>query len=564
MTYDFGTQTSPVAPGTTGVSESTLYSRPLGYGWASTVGLSSRDRSTADPLTRDFVFGSNNSFLVDVPNGTYDVTATIGDQDYSENNGSATVQGVALFTDLVTSAGQVVQRTARVAVTNGQLKVQFICGGGGCDYFVLDGLQIRSVGPTASAGGPYTGVVGTAVDLQGTASETGQTQFTYAWDFGDGTTGTGSNPSHVYRVTGSYVVTVEATDSDGLFGSATTTANIQYEGMPFTPSMVLNNFNGPTVPLNVSGETYPDQWVGWGPATISVNSSDAITGNSIQFNVTSGGLYAQFNPYDGIGRTFARDYSANPAAWQFNTYDRMSFWIKRPTSASPLETTGRGNANVGWYVKQITNAVYSSDEAGGNHYYNGLNLPNNGQWTHVILNMHPDHRRGDAGDVDPGNLPYPTATDGPDGGDDPPSTFNFFDTPTRFYIQENYQYPGIYLIDDIQFYQETATENDAQVYSLTSNYDPTMNEVIVTWEHHRDDLNINHEVRFSFSDIHQIGWAAATPAPNGILTPTGNAYNGMVYDTTALPLSGHSVVYIAIKPQNSNLFTQIAVPLDLP
>ena len=38
----------------------------------------------------------------------------------------------------------------------------------------------------------------------------------------------------------------------------------------------------------------------------------------------------------------------------------------------------------------------------------------------------------------------------------------------------------------------------------------------------------------------------------------------MVYDTTALPLAGHSVVYIAIKPQNSNLFSQIAVRLDLP
>ena len=547
------------------MSESTTYRIAQGYGWASTPGLSSRDRGTADPLTRDFVFGGNNAFLVDVPNGTYDVTATLGDPDYAHNDGSATVQGMALFTDLVTSAGQVVQRTARVAVTNGQLNVQFIWAGGGSDSFVLDGLQIESVGPTASAGGPYTGVVGTAVDLQATASETGQTQFTYAWDFGDGTTGTGSNPSHVYRVTGSYVVTVQATDSNGLFESATTTANIQYEGMPFTPSMVLNNFNGPTVPLNEGGETYPDQWVGWGPATISVNSSDAITGNSIQFNVTSGGLYAQFNPYDGIGRNFARDYSANPAAWQFNTYNRMSFWIKRPTSASPLLTTGQGNANVGWYVKQITNADYFSDETGGNHYYNSLNLPNNGQWTHVILNMHSDHRRGDSGYVDPGNLPYPTATDGPNGGDDPPSTFNFFDTLTRFYIEENYQYPGIYLIDDIQFYQETATENDAQVSSLTGNYNPGNNELIVTWSRPKPEGTINHEVRYSFSDIHQIGWNAATPAPNGIITPPSDgAYCGMVYDTTLLPLAGHSVVYIAIKPQNSNLFTQIAVPLDLP
>ena len=87
----------------------------------------------------------------------------------------------------------------------------------------------------------------------------------------------------------------------------------------------------------------------------------------------------------------------------------------------------------------------------------------------------------------------------------------------------------------------------------------------MTWERFKDDNTINHEVRYSFSDIHQIGWDAATPAPNGTITPPGwQGYNGMFYDTTALPLAGHSVVYIAIKPQNSNLFTQIAVRLDLP
>jgi hypothetical protein len=37
----------------------------------------------------------------------------------------------------------------------------------------------------------------------------------------------------------------------------------------------------------------------------------------------------------------------------------------------------------------------------------------------------------------------------------------------------------------------------------------------------------------------------------------------MVYDTTELPLSGQSVVYIAIKPQNATLFSQVVVPLTL-
>jgi len=72
------------------------------------------------------------------------------------------------------------------------------------------------------------------------------------------------------------------------------------------------------------------------------------------------------------------------------------------------------------------------------------------------------------------------------------------------------------------------------------------------------------EVRYSFTDIHASGWSSATATPNGVVAPPGSGgYNGMVYDSTALPLAGHSVVYIAIKPQNSTLFTQVAVPLNL-
>lgn len=303
---------------------------------------------------------------------------------------------------------------------------------------------------------------------------------------------------------------------------------------------------------------------GGGTANVSLNSSDSITGKCIQFDVTSGGLYAQFNPYNyalaagfpHVWRAFARDYSSNPVGWQFNTYNRMSFWIKQPTSAKPLYTDGEQNSNVGTYVKKVTNADTTSDEAGGDHYYHMLNLPNNGQWTHVILNMHPDHRRTDGGDVDPGYLPYPTT--------DTHGTYNYFDALTRFYIQDE-DATGTFLIDDIQFYQETAPENDAQVSSLTGTYDPGNNELIATWNRLKDENDTNHEVRYSFSDIHQIGWNAATPAPGGIITPPGwQGYNGMVYDTTALSLAGHSVVYIAIKPQNSDTFSQIAVRLDLP
>ncbi len=316
---------------------------------------------------------------------------------------------------------------------------------------------------------------------------------------------------------------------------------------------VLQDFDGTAVPVNVAGDTYPSEYGGAGAAQVSIDLNDAASGHSLRMDVTSGGLYAQFNPYDGSGRGFARDYSATPKAWSFNTYNRLSFWIKRPTTASPLITNGSHGTYVGTYVKQISNADPSSDETGGSHYYHSINLPNNGQWTQVILNMHPDHRRGDSGGIDPGYLPHPTGE----------PQYNYFDALTRFYIDDTASpTTGTYRIDDIQFYREPYAEDDAQVASLTGTYDPTRNEVIVTWNRSKDDNTVNDEVRYAFSDIHQLGWNAATPAPSGIITPPGwQGYSGMVYDTTALPLAGHLVVFIAIKPQNSDLFSQIAVPL---
>src|SRR5262249_44100060 len=125
-------------------------------------------------------------------------------------------------------------------------------------------------------------------------------------------------------------------------------------------------------------------------------------------------------------------------------------------------------------------------------------------------------------------------------------------------------YPANYLVDNFQFYKSAYAENDYQVYSLAATYVAASNRLIVTWERDKPEDTVAQEVRYSFQDIHQIGWAAATPAPGGLVAPPGpGGYNNMVYNTTALPLAGHQYVYIAIKPQNSNLFSEIKVPLNV-
>jgi len=73
--------------------------------------------------------------------------------------------------------------------------------------------------PTANPGGPYLGAVNTAISLDGSASsDPDGDPLTYAWNFGDGATGTGATPTHSYTAAGVYDACL--TVSDGSLDSA--------------------------------------------------------------------------------------------------------------------------------------------------------------------------------------------------------------------------------------------------------------------------------------------------------------------------------------------------------
>jgi len=81
--------------------------------------------------------------------------------------------------------------------------------------------------PIANAGGPYSAFVGAPVMFNGSgSSDPDGGALSYAWNFGDGTTGTGPTPSHAYAAAGSYAVTLRVTTSCGRFADATSTASI--------------------------------------------------------------------------------------------------------------------------------------------------------------------------------------------------------------------------------------------------------------------------------------------------------------------------------------------------
>ena len=88
--------------------------------------------------------------------------------------------------------------------------------------------------PSAVAGAtPTSGAAPLAVQFNSTGStdpDAGDSIVSYAWAFGDNTTGTGAAPAHTYASNGSYTATLTVTDTRGATGTATVTVNVGATG----------------------------------------------------------------------------------------------------------------------------------------------------------------------------------------------------------------------------------------------------------------------------------------------------------------------------------------------
>ena len=154
--FDFGTATSPVAAGYTQITEANRYSAGAGFGISTDGTLISRYRGTdgtvvpIDALKNDFVAAAAWSFLVDVPNGTYDVRVLSGDElpGTSRTNTSVTLEGATAGS--ISTLRAVSEQTWRTTVADGQLTV----GIGGNGY--INGIEVTPVVTTPEPTDPPT------------------------------------------------------------------------------------------------------------------------------------------------------------------------------------------------------------------------------------------------------------------------------------------------------------------------------------------------------------------------------------------------------------------------
>lgn len=86
--------------------------------------------------------------------------------------------------------------------------------------------------PKADISGPISGLVGETLSFSGAGSTDSDGQIvSYAWDFGDGTTGSGVSVSHAYNAAGSYLVTLTVTDDGQGTGQIVAQAQVAAAGV---------------------------------------------------------------------------------------------------------------------------------------------------------------------------------------------------------------------------------------------------------------------------------------------------------------------------------------------
>jgi PKD repeat protein len=198
--------------------------------------------------------------------------------------------------------------------------------------------------PICDADGPYVAVVAAPITFDGTASEDPDgTIVAYRWDFGDGTTGTGSRPVHAYTAVGTYTVELCVTDDFQTTRCCETSAQILGGGSPLSPVIGVAPVEldfGVCTPVGESAEHTIEVFNGvFDPSSILHVTSAVATGPG--FTLVSGPTLPLDIPGDGTRVTFTLRFTPPDPFHQAGAFTITAPGAVNSPRAVPLE--GRGN-----------------------------------------------------------------------------------------------------------------------------------------------------------------------------------------------------------------------------
>lgn len=224
--------------------------------------------------------------------------------------------------------------------------------------------------PLANPGGngTYSGGEGTAIQFDGSGSSAPDGDaLSYAWDFGDGTSGTGVAPTHAYADNGSYAVTLTVNDGQGGTATATATATVANVApsvgavtAPLDPQLV-----GTTVSVSApftdpgAADAHAAR-IDWGNGTSSSGSVSAGSAGG-SHTYTAAGVYTvtvEVTDDDGGSASSAFQYVVvyDPAAG----FVTGGGWIDSPAGAYAADPALSGKASFGFVSRYQSGATKPS------------------------------------------------------------------------------------------------------------------------------------------------------------------------------------------------------------
>ena len=338
--FQFGMASTKPVSGYTLIA-GTAYSSSLGYGWQGSnpiYGMSS-GISNPSPLLAGSNQGYGNTFVANVPNGTYKISPTLGSYTKVMDEISVTLNGQQVASNLGTSAGQFISPTYQTTVTNGQLSVKLVDNGGVTSLFWIEDLTITQVTnpPTACAGPSIAAAEGSSVRFSGATASGGTGTLSYLWNFGDGTTQSGSlNPTHVYQLNGSYSASLTVTDSTGVYGTSSTGVTV--------------NQVAPVVSLQSPSTATAGAPLSFSASATDANPLDQAAGFSYKWNFGDGGTATGANP------SYA--YSAPGTYTVSVTATSLHDGASSRAAATVAVVAGQINIDSNWLAQQGSGPYY--------------------------------------------------------------------------------------------------------------------------------------------------------------------------------------------------------------
>ena len=216
----------------------------------------------------------------------------------------------------------------RIPNTYGVLRLALNSAGYSWQFVPVAGSTSTDIGqadchpsplPAANPGGPYSTEGQVQFDGGGSFDATKQTPLTYAWSFGDGTTGTGVAPMHSYSAFGTYTVTLTVTNAIGVVSvPASTTVTVAN----LAPTVMMDATAGMTgapvevTPLfNDAAQSGPWTYIlSWGDGQVE-QGTVAEPGAVVLSHafLAPGGYTAAFTATDRLGASATKSVGINVA-----------------------------------------------------------------------------------------------------------------------------------------------------------------------------------------------------------------------------------------------------------